>query len=191
MRPPRPDEMWLAVNQKNSSSLKTLLARGGDARLMTLERGCTLLMRACELQDRTSAKLLIDAGADVNGQDTHGTTALLSTVLGNDLRTACLLLDHGADPNIPNKSGRAPLIWAVRNGNDTLVGRLLAAGADLGAKDETGRTAMDWAALQSRMMIINILQTAADERLHAQTAERQERLRALAKKTWKGPRRAP
>jgi ankyrin repeat protein len=74
-----------------------------------------------------TVKAAIKSGADVNGSDSAGDTALHSAAaLGYDAVIQCLV-DHGAQPNAKNKRGLTPLGVLMTRG-----GRPLAdAGADL------------------------------------------------------------
>ena len=72
----------------------------------------------------------LDAGADIDGQDDAGDTALLDAVTSDDGPMVDLLLTRGADVDIANEGGHTPLLRAVGFNRPLLVARLLAAGAD-------------------------------------------------------------
>lgn len=72
----------------------------------------------------------LDAGADVDGQDSSGDTALLDAVTSNDGAMVELLLIRGADPDVANEAGHTPLLRAVGFDRPLLIARLLTAGAD-------------------------------------------------------------
>jgi uncharacterized protein len=63
------------------------------------------------------AKVLVEAGADVNQTTRYGWTPLLTAVQNNHYQLAKYLLDHGANPNLANKGGWTPLYLAVDNRN--------------------------------------------------------------------------
>jgi hypothetical protein len=80
----------------------------------------TPLISAVNSDNVEIAKLLIDAGADLNVQDIRGNTALLrtlSTPYTNEAKTeiAKLLIDAGADLNVRNKKGKTALMLAIEN----------------------------------------------------------------------------
>ncbi len=64
-----------------------------------------------------SAKILLDAGADVNQQSEYGWTALLVATQNRYYKLGAYLLQHGADPNIQNVGGWNPLYIATDNRN--------------------------------------------------------------------------
>ncbi len=63
------------------------------------------------------AKLLVDAGANVNQVTNYGWTPLLTATQNRHYKLAAFLLDHGSNPNIPNKGGWTPLYLATDNRN--------------------------------------------------------------------------
>lgn len=97
--------------------------------------GLTALIFAAQQGDLDTAKLLLDAGAEVNQLAADGTTALLASlyrfvpnsatqdrnqrgVFGGlrfaaDYRMAALLLDRGAKPNVADRAGYTPLHGVV------------------------------------------------------------------------------
>jgi len=77
----------------------------------------TPLVFAARQGDLESAKILVEAGADVNQRTNYGWTPLLVAVQNRHYRLASYLLDKGADPNIPNKGGWTPLYLATDNRN--------------------------------------------------------------------------
>ena len=118
--------------------------------------GLTPLVYAAREGCLECARLLIEAGADVNQQTHYGWTPLLTATNNRWYRLGTFLIGAGADVNIPNAGGMTPLYLATDNRNieggdypvpeadmDHLVyiRRLLAAGADpnhrVGADTET------------------------------------------------------
>lgn len=63
------------------------------------------------------AKILLDAGADVNQTTNYGWTPLLTATQNRNYKLAALLLDRGADPNKRNNGGWSPLYVATDNRN--------------------------------------------------------------------------
>ena len=82
-----------------------------------LTGGLTALVFAARQGDIESARVLLDAGADVNQTTEYGWTPLLAAVQNRYYRLAMLLLERGADPNIANRGGWTPLYLATDNRN--------------------------------------------------------------------------
>jgi ankyrin repeat protein len=98
-----------------------------------------------------AAKVLAEAGADLNTPDPNGITPLLMAITNGQLDVALFLLERGADPKAADWYGRTPLWSAVEirnldlrsgateNGVDrqaalTLIGALIDKGADVNAR---------------------------------------------------------
>ncbi|MDF1910302.1 ankyrin repeat domain-containing protein [Mycolicibacterium smegmatis] len=80
------------------------------------EAGLTPLHHACIHWSYESAKILLEAGADVDPRDQWGNTPLLRVVGSRDdsLAWVTLLLEYGANPTIENNYGHSPLSNAKR-----------------------------------------------------------------------------
>jgi len=110
-----------------------------------------------------TAQLLLDSGADVNGMDEYGRTALTTASQFGPPNLVRLLLDRGADVNLASgladdnrhtalirASGVGHIMCGAapsqrRQHNLSIVELLLARGADLNQTDKDGRTALYWA----------------------------------------------
>ena len=114
-----------------------------------LTGGLTALAFAARQGDVESARVLLDAGADVNQTTEYGWTPLLAAVHNRYYRLAMLLLERGADPSLANQGGWTPLYLATDNRNIEagdyptrrpdldhleLIAALLARGADPNAR---------------------------------------------------------
>jgi len=78
-------------------------------------------------QDIECAKMLFEAGADINAQDKDGETPLfLEVAYGSkhERRFLKYLLEHGADPTIQQAQGVTAREFAKRSGDDGLAGIL-------------------------------------------------------------------
>ena len=65
-----------------------------------------------------SAKLLIEAGANVNFKNKSGRTALHAAAAGGDINTIRLLLQKNALPNVRDISNNTPRSYAIVNGHN-------------------------------------------------------------------------
>jgi len=79
--------------------------------------GLTPLIFASREGDIVSAKILIDAGADVNQITNYGWTPLLTATNNRHYKLATYLIDRGADVNLANKGDWTPLYLATDNRN--------------------------------------------------------------------------
>jgi len=79
--------------------------------------GLTALVFAAREGDLASAKLLLDAGADINQTTEYGWTPLLAATNNRHYVLGKFLMDRGADPNKANKGGWTPLYLATDNRN--------------------------------------------------------------------------
>lgn len=96
-----------------------------------------------------AARVLVEAGADVNQLTRYGWSPLLAAVQNRNYQMARFLIEHGANASIPNQGGWTPLYLATDNrnleGGDyptrepdmdhlELIKLLLEAGADVNAR---------------------------------------------------------
>ena len=97
------------------------------------EGGYTALLFAAQQDDLDSARVLVEAGADVQDTAPVGTSALVVAVHSDSARVAEFLLEKGANPNADG-AGYSALHAAVLRGNAALVKALLAHGANPNTK---------------------------------------------------------
>jgi len=79
--------------------------------------GLTALVFAAREGDVESAKLLLEAGTDINQTTEYGWTALLTATNNRHYKLAEYLIEHGADVNRANKGKWTPLYLATDNRN--------------------------------------------------------------------------
>lgn len=147
--------MWAAASRQPAVT-RVLIEQGAaiDARTRTVRRlhgtglrsttspagaayfeagGFTALLFAARHGDVDSAKLLLDAGADVNQSAADGNSPLVVAAMSGHGRLAEFLLARGADPDAAG-AGYGALHAAVLRADPALAQTLLARGADPNAR---------------------------------------------------------
>ena len=128
------ERFYQAIRNDNAGDLRALV-ESQDVNAKD-SRGATPLMYAAAFGNAQQMKLLLESGADVNGQNAFQATALIWA--GGDAVKSRMLIEHGADINVRTQQGQTPLMVAARrNGNADLVRLLLEKGADTKTPGDT------------------------------------------------------
>ena len=122
--------MWAAA-ENHPAMVRELAAHGADVNarstVQNWERqttkeprekwlppgGLTALLFAARQGALETARMLVEAGADLNLTDPDGTSAVVSAIINGHYDVAGFLLEKGANPNLADKDGRAALFAAV------------------------------------------------------------------------------
>lgn len=123
--------MWAAA-ERHPDVVKLLLEHGADWKVQSVARetsmpklsaassvtpmargGLAAFHFAAREGDLETARVMLDAGVDINQLDADGTTGLVTSILNKRYSYAKFLLDHGADPNLADTRGRAALYAAI------------------------------------------------------------------------------
>ena len=130
-----------AVETGNHRGLEQALASGNPID-ETNANGQTALLVAVWKNDVQAARLLLDAGADVNAKDSLRDSPFL--VAGAHGRTEILrmILAHGADLTSTNRFWGTALMPAAEKGHPDAVDMLIAAGVDVDHVNKLGWTAL-------------------------------------------------
>jgi ankyrin repeat protein len=123
--------MWAAA-ERHADVVKVLLEHGADWKIQSLARdtnipklsaassitpiargGLTAFHFAAREGDVETARVMLDAGVDINVVDADETTALVVSILNKRYTFARFLLEHGANPNVADARGRAALYAAI------------------------------------------------------------------------------
>ena len=115
----------------------------------------TALMIAAARGHQAIARMLIDAGANVNLISAKGYTALHKAAWdGQDAAMVSLLIKAGADPNVSNKLDGPPI---ARAPTVPVAQALLDGGADVNSPNSVGLTLLHGAALRCDPALMNFL----------------------------------
>lgn len=138
--PPKLD-LHAAIYMRDLDAVKQHIKYGTDVNVLEPSMKSTPLITAAALGEPEAAKILIEAGADMNLKNMDGSTALMvAIVFGKDI-VAKVLIDNGADLNIKNKDGSTALHTAAFFCNVEIVKQLLEKGADKALTNNDGKTA--------------------------------------------------
>jgi len=113
----------LASYNGQESTTALLLKHGAAVDGAHDAQGNTALMGVCFKGYLPIARMLIDAGADVNRRNGVGQTALMMATLFNQGAIIDLLLDNGADVGLTDAAGNTVRTLAIAQGNAVLAAR--------------------------------------------------------------------
>ncbi len=108
VKPPNVD-IHSAVVTENKEALQQHIEAGTNLNEREPFGGSSPLISASVFGKPEMAKMLIEAGADLNFQNNEGSTALLTAAFFCRTDIVKMLLDKGADKNIRNKYGATAL----------------------------------------------------------------------------------
>lgn len=100
---------------------------------------------------------LLSRGADLEGNDTSGRTAVINAAWRGRTSVVDLLVELGADFNVTDYDGRTAVSWAASNGHNDIVKKLVEAGARPNVIDGDGLTPLMRAAWNGHDTIVRLL----------------------------------
>ena len=123
--------MWAAA-ERHAPIVRLLLERGADWQVRSFDRetrpprlsaassispiprgGFTALMFTAREGDLESARIMLDAGVDINLGDVDKVTPLVAAIMNKQYTLAKFLIDRGADVNVVDAGGRTALYAAI------------------------------------------------------------------------------
>jgi O-acetyl-ADP-ribose deacetylase (regulator of RNase III) len=142
------DMLFKAIADHDREKVKALLTQGADIEAQDRIMGKRPLIVAALLGYREITELLLAHGADLQGTDDFGMTALHWAAQFGRSNIAELLISRGADIQAPNKEGWTPLFSAAANGQKKAAELMIAHGAEVNRRDLSGLTPLHVAAVR-------------------------------------------
>jgi ankyrin repeat protein len=124
-------ECMALIYASSSRMMKLLLDAGADPNATVAWRSLAALHYAAMYGDAESVKILVKAGANVNGADTGGITPLMYACKSDYLDVVKALLDAGANPKSTAIDGNTALTYAAAWSELPMVEMLVKKGADV------------------------------------------------------------
>lgn len=137
-------ELFLAIDHRDTEAVKSLLARGADPNSRNGLEFTPLYVAAASHQPEVM-EALIAAKADIDAESTYG-TALTFAAMGAHAEGAHMLLAKGANPNAARGDGTTVLMMASYSGHPQIVAELLARKAKVNEQNGTEADALIYAA---------------------------------------------
>ncbi|CAD2219975.1 ankyrin/TPRprotein [Angomonas deanei] len=147
-----------AASEGNLQFLDLLVQHGAPTSFEKCKAG-SLLHWACHSSSvECVGTILYKYKVDVNAEDEHGGTPLLTAIFMKAKELAEFLLDNGANPNVQVKEdGTTPLHIAADLGLNDTVRTLCYAGADRQKKNTEGKTPQDIATEGGKVLVVKEL----------------------------------
>ena len=144
--------LMVSIRSDDAYSVKSLIESGEDVNALSPDLinqqywKLTPLIRASITGNIEIIRMLIEAGADVNGKDEWSDTALMATAEFGQASAARLLIESGADIDATKPDLTTTLMIASRRGNLEITKILIDAGADvnIGLGGDTALSLAAW-----------------------------------------------
>jgi hypothetical protein len=117
------------------------------------------LITAAEQGDAATVLRLLEAGANINGQDERGRTPVMAATHGQHAETVKVLLEAGADVNIRDKRLDNPFLYAGAEGLLDILKLTIDAGADPTLTNRFGGVAVIPASERGHVEVVRELLT--------------------------------
>jgi len=161
-----------------------LLEEGADVNEQMHNKVTALMLATADSHNPELARVLLQAGAEVNHQDIYGYTPLIYTSALGYIEMVKVLLEEGANVNAKNRDRMSALMFASDKGHEDIVKELLAAGAEVNARDRQGNTSLMLASDKGHEDIVEEL-LAAGAYIDDQNYEDRDNALLLALKKYK------
>jgi hypothetical protein len=105
---------------------------------------CNALIRASAHGQLECVKILLDHGADIEGTESTGCSALQCAIYYQHPSVVEYLLSRGANINHQDMKRKTPLMFCARNANHALFSLLLKYNPDVNLEDHLGKSIVDY-----------------------------------------------
>ena len=156
--------MWFSPSGGASAFRRTVLAAFVISIGVAVHASSSDVADAAKARDAAAVRALLKQGADVNGAQGDGMTALHWAASNGDAALTQMLLSAGANIRATTRlGGITPLLMASQAGHAQVVATLLAAGADANSATATGASALMLAARSGNSeTVTRLIETGAN-----------------------------
>ncbi len=139
--------LYLAIIENKEDAVNTLIQLGADVnkRRPGIGEDSTPLHSAAAMGVLNIAKMLIDAGADINLEDRIGHTPLIRAIVNYNIDMVKLLIANGANINTLTRNNESPLYIAATRNNPEIIKLLISQPSLQNPKLHDGMTVIDMA----------------------------------------------
>ena len=152
--------LMLSASLGKANCVELLISEGAEVNARMEGNGFSALMFAvhCESDSLEIAEQLVLYGADIDGRDDCGNTALMVAIETDKHEHAAFLISNGADIDTANDEGITALMRSCMCGTISCLELLFFAGADpFIEENEYTRTAVDLAAVYDNVNCLKFL----------------------------------
>ena len=129
--PEKVTPLIVAAELNQSREIELLLDYGASLNAAVAGNGYTALHKAASSDLTAAANVLIERGADINMQSTHGLTPLHMAASAGSKGVTIALVEAGCNINIQDNAEVTPLMRAVHDKQEEIAAMLIEYGADV------------------------------------------------------------
>jgi uncharacterized protein len=122
--------LFEAIRAGQTSDVRKLIEQNPELANQSDERGFTPLIMAAYMGQKEIAELLLEMGADIDGLDAVGSSALMGVSFKGDIEIASMLIEKGANIHVENQRGETALSFAKNYQQTEIEAMLVEAGME-------------------------------------------------------------